>query len=103
MILMYVKHCGKLIHMTCHMQVCEPPMGGKSGLLRRDCFNGPLGEQNSMPRILLDGPYGAPAQDYKKFDILLLVGLGIGATPFISILKDMLNNFKIHEQSVSVL
>jgi len=47
-----------------------------------------------FPRIFIKGPYGAPAQSYQKFDILLLIGLGIGATPFISILKDMLNNLK---------
>ncbi|KAK4492621.1 hypothetical protein RD792_003439 [Penstemon davidsonii] len=45
-----------------------------------------------FPRILIMGPYGAPAQDYKKYDVLLLIGLGIGATPFISILKDILNS-----------
>jgi len=28
----------------------------------------------------------------RKYDVLLLVGLGIGATPFISILKDLINN-----------
>ncbi|KAL0312532.1 UNVERIFIED_CONTAM: Respiratory burst oxidaseprotein A [Sesamum radiatum] len=48
-----------------------------------------------------DGPYGAPAQDYRKYDVLLLVGLGIGATPFISILKDLLNNIvKMEEQAI---
>ena len=47
-----------------------------------------------MPRLLIDGPYGAPAQDYKQYEVLLLVGLGIGATPLISILKDVLNNIK---------
>lgn len=45
-----------------------------------------------QPKLLVDGPYGAPAQDYKSYDVLLLIGLGIGATPFISILKDLLNN-----------
>lgn len=44
------------------------------------------------PKIIIKGPYGAPAQDYRKYDILLLIGLGIGATPFISILKDLLNH-----------
>lgn len=43
---------------------------------------------------MIDGPYGAPAQDYKQYDVLLLVGLGIGATPLISIVKDVLNNIK---------
>lgn len=47
-----------------------------------------------FPRLLVDGPYGAPAQDYKKYDVMLLVGLGIGATPFVSILKDLVNDLK---------
>lgn len=56
----------------------------------------------SLPKLLIDGPYGAPAQDYKKYDVLLLVGLGIGATPFISILKDLLNNIvKMEEQVIT--
>ncbi|KAG5253318.1 respiratory burst oxidase protein [Salix suchowensis] len=50
--------------------------------------------QATFPKILIKGPFGAPAQNYKKFDILLLIGLGIGATPFISILKDLLNQIK---------
>ncbi|KAL6523015.1 hypothetical protein OROMI_031363 [Orobanche minor] len=37
-------------------------------------------------------PYGAPSQDYKNYDILLLVGIEIGATSFISILRDLINN-----------
>lgn len=41
---------------------------------------------------MIDGPYGAPAQDYKQYEVVLLVGLGIGATPFISIIKDIINN-----------
>lgn len=50
---------------------------------------------NSFPKILIDGPYGAPAQDYKKYDVVLLVGLGIGATPMVSIVKDIINNMKM--------
>ncbi|KAI7724868.1 hypothetical protein M8C21_028176 [Ambrosia artemisiifolia] len=68
-------------------EVCEQPVAGKSGLLRADETTKAI-----LPRLLIDGPYGAPAQDYRKYDVLLLVGLGIGATPFISILKDLLNN-----------
>lgn len=60
--------------------------------------------KHSFPKLLIDGPYGAPAQDYWKYDVLLLVGLGIGATPFISILKDLLHNIvKMEEQAVSNL
>ncbi|XP_075509093.1 respiratory burst oxidase homolog protein E [Primulina tabacum] len=57
--------------------------------------------QNGLPRLLVDGPYGAPAQDYQNYDVLLLVGLGIGATPFISILKDLLDNTRLEDQADS--
>ncbi|XP_010522982.1 PREDICTED: respiratory burst oxidase homolog protein D-like [Tarenaya hassleriana] len=74
---------------TVFAEVCQPPPAGKSGLLRAE------GTSNvAFPKILIDGPYGAPAQDYKKYDVVLLVGLGIGATPMISIVKDIINNMK---------
>ncbi|XP_010676396.2 respiratory burst oxidase homolog protein A [Beta vulgaris subsp. vulgaris] len=72
---------------------CEEPVPGRSGLLRADETT-----KKSLPKLLIDGPYGAPAQDYRKYDVLLLVGLGIGATPFISILKDLLNNIVKKEE-----
>ncbi|XP_022145957.1 respiratory burst oxidase homolog protein A-like isoform X2 [Momordica charantia] len=79
-------------------QACEPPVAGKSGLLRADETT-----KKCLPKLLIDGPYGAPAQDYRNYDVLLLVGLGIGATPFISILKDLLNNIvKMEEQADSI-
>ena len=53
---------------------------------------------STFPKVLIDGPYGAPAQDYREYEVVLLVGLGIGATPMISILKDMVNNFKAMEE-----
>ncbi|KAL7617361.1 respiratory burst oxidase homolog protein C [Lactuca sativa] len=80
-------------------EVCQPPRNGKSGLLRADC----QGENPNFPRVLIDGPYGAPAQDYKKYDVVLLVGLGIGATPMISIVKDIVNNMKAKEEEESAL
>lgn len=54
-------------------------------------------DQRGLPKLFVDGPYGAPAQDYQNYDVLLLVGLGIGATPFISILRDLLNNTRTVE------
>ncbi|CAN1790715.1 Respiratory burst oxidase homolog protein C [Linum perenne] len=77
---------------TVFQEVCQPPTTGKSGLLRADEFQG--NNNPDFPRILIDGPYGAPAQDYKEYEVVLLVGLGIGATPMISILKDIVNNMK---------
>ncbi|XP_058079420.1 respiratory burst oxidase homolog protein E [Magnolia sinica] len=66
---------------------------------------GELGRRDNkgLPRLLVDGPYGAPAQDYRNYDVLLLVGLGIGATPFISILRDLLNNIRIAEDLMDLI
>ncbi|KAK1271049.1 hypothetical protein QJS04_geneDACA021054 [Acorus gramineus] len=83
---------------TVFSQVCQPPPAGKSGLLRADYNQGGDSPNPSFPRVLIDGPYGAPAQDYKKYEVVLLVGLGIGATPFISIVKDIVNNMKMEEE-----
>ncbi|TKY55030.1 Respiratory burst oxidase-like protein F [Spatholobus suberectus] len=48
-----------------------------------------LSRSQGCPKLYIDGPYGSSAQDHVKYDILVLIGLGIGATPFISILKDV--------------
>ncbi|CAG7884351.1 unnamed protein product [Brassica rapa] len=51
------------------------------------------------PKIMIDGPYGTSAQDYKKYDVILLIGLGIGATRMISIIKDIVNNMYAMENA----
>ncbi|KAL9999899.1 putative NAD(P)H oxidase (H(2)O(2)-forming) [Helianthus debilis subsp. tardiflorus] len=73
-------------------KACEP-----NGNLARMETNSNLTIQESQaiyPRIYIKGPYGAPAQNYRKYNVLLLIGLGIGATPFISILNDLLHHLK---------
>ncbi|GAA6056169.1 hypothetical protein JCM3770_004241 [Rhodotorula araucariae] len=40
-----------------------------------------------LPRIMVDGPFGTASEDVLKFEVSLLVGAGIGVTPFASILK----------------
>jgi len=53
-----------------------------------------------MPRVMVDGPFGSASEDFLKFETVLLVGAGIGVTPFASILKSIwyrmknLNNSK---------
>ncbi|KAI9176921.1 hypothetical protein LWI28_008722 [Acer negundo] len=83
---------------TVFSEVCRPPPSGKSGLLRADCDCVQENNIPNFPRVLIDGPYGAPAQDYKQYEVVLLVGLGIGATPMISIVKDIVNNIKAMEE-----
>ncbi|KAF9433747.1 hypothetical protein BGZ76_009027 [Entomortierella beljakovae] len=43
----------------------------------------------SMPLVCIDGPFGAPTEDVFDNEIVVLVGSGIGVTPFASILRDI--------------
>ncbi|GKA22515.1 respiratory burst oxidase homolog protein C-like protein [Tanacetum coccineum] len=79
--------------------VCQPSANGKREYLRADNH----GEILKIPKVRIDGPYGAPAEDYKKYDVVLLVGLGIGATPMISIVKDIVNNMKAKQKEEEAL
>ncbi|PON69705.1 Respiratory burst oxidase [Trema orientale] len=53
-----------------------------------------LSRAKDYPNLYIDGPYGAASQDHVKYDMVVLIGLGIGATPFISILKDVVNDIR---------
>ena len=44
----------------------------------------------SLPVIRVDGPFGAPAEDVFTNEVAILIGTGIGVTPFASILKNIL-------------
>ncbi|KAL8738116.1 MAG: hypothetical protein Q9181_001063 [Wetmoreana brouardii] len=48
-----------------------------------------LQNHQSMPDIRIDGPYGAPAEDVFDNEIAVLIGTGIGITPWASILKNI--------------
>ena len=57
-------------------------------------------------QVYIDGPYGAGQQDWFKYEVSVLVGGGIGVTPYASILKDFVhmtsikNTFKMKCQKV---
>ena len=42
-----------------------------------------------LPRIYIDGPFGSASEDVFKYEVAVLVGAGIGVTPFASILKSV--------------
>lgn len=48
-----------------------------------------LSEDQQLPTILVDGPYGAPAEDVFDNEVAVLIGTGIGVTPWASILKNI--------------
>jgi len=45
------------------------------------------GAYSTLPAVRIDGPFGAPAEDVFDVEVAVLVGAGIGVTPFASILK----------------
>ncbi|XP_037539498.1 dual oxidase 1 [Nematolebias whitei] len=46
-------------------------------------------EFGAYPKLYLDGPFGEGHQEWNDFEVSVLVGGGIGVTPFASILKDL--------------
>ncbi|XP_060531820.1 dual oxidase 2-like [Cylas formicarius] len=55
----------------------------------RNLFDTDLHLEQSLSKVRLDGPYGEGHQDWRKYDVSVLIGGGIGVTPFASILKDV--------------
>nr|XP_019934398.1 PREDICTED: dual oxidase 1 [Paralichthys olivaceus] len=52
-------------------------------------------ELGAYPKLYLDGPFGEGHQEWVNFEVSVLVGGGIGVTPFTSILKDLVFNSSI--------
>ncbi|NWV91589.1 DUOX2 oxidase, partial [Machaerirhynchus nigripectus] len=52
----------------------------------------------TLPKLYLDGPFGEGHQEWNKFDVSVLVGGGIGVTPFASILKDLVFKSSINSK-----
>ncbi len=43
----------------------------------------------SVLRLAIDGPFGTASEDVFRYEVVMLVGAGIGVTPFASILKSV--------------
>lgn len=53
----------------------------------RGMYEVALTHGQATPALRLDGPYGAPAEDVFDNEVALLVGTGIGVTPWAAVLK----------------
>jgi len=42
-----------------------------------------------LPRVMVDGPFGAASEDVFNFEVVMLFGAGIGVTPFAAIIKSI--------------
>ena len=61
----------------------------------RDNFNPAKLQGNPYPKVFIDGPFGEGHQDWFRYEVAVLVGGGIGVTPFSSILKELVHRFSI--------
>ena len=49
-----------------------------------------------LPQVLIRGPFGTPSQHYSQYKNLMVIGTGVGATPFASIMRDFIYKEKLH-------
>ncbi|XP_074407494.1 NADPH oxidase 1 isoform X2 [Zonotrichia albicollis] len=56
--------------------------------------------QLETPRIEVDGPFGTASEDVFQYEVAMLVGAGIGVTPFASILKSIWYKFQQGDQTL---
>lgn len=61
----------------------------------RECLQNCKNQSIPYPKLYVDGPFGEGHQDWFRFEVAILVGGGIGVTPFASILKEIVNRFNI--------
>ncbi|KAI9206972.1 ferric reductase NAD binding domain-containing protein [Polychytrium aggregatum] len=55
----------------------------------------------TLPVVMIDGPFGTASEDVFNYDVSVLVGAGIGVTPFASILKTIW--YRLNHSSVKKL
>jgi len=53
------------------------------------------------PNLYVDGPFGEAHQDYSNYEVVILVGGGIGVTPFASIMKDLVQRCNTQTSTMS--
>lgn len=87
-----------------------PSMSKEKGLVRAQSSGQVLrrkdgnGAPEYMPIVNVDGPFGTATEHAFDYDIILLVGAGIGVTPFVSVMNSIRmkqGGFRMQEQAVS--
>ena len=61
----------------------------------RENYNPENLQGRPFPKVLVDGPFGEGHQDWFRYEVSILVGGGIGVTPFASILKELVHRLNI--------
>ncbi len=61
----------------------------------RESYSPSVLQGKAFPKVFIDGPFGEGHQDWFRYEVAVLVGGGIGVTPFSSILKELVHRFNI--------
>ena len=65
-----------------------------------DTYKEAIENDEELPPINVEGPYGEAYQKWAEYHVSILIGGGIGVTPFVSIIKDYLHQVKTNESLV---
>ncbi|KAG7315331.1 hypothetical protein KOW79_021419 [Hemibagrus wyckioides] len=85
-------------HFSIHIRI----VGDWTDALYKACGGDKTGVQEAweLPRVAVDGPFGTASEDVFRYEVVMLVGAGIGVTPFASILKSVW--YKTVQQNTNV-
>lgn len=75
----------------------EHPRGARSSPMTAGDMPGHVRLRPVFPDLRLDGPFGSPAQDYYRYKVVVLIGTGIGLTPYASILRELLHHIRTRD------
>eukprot|EP01100_Stratorugosa_tubuloviscum_P008859 TRINITY_DN3702_c0_g1_i1.p1 TRINITY_DN3702_c0_g1~~TRINITY_DN3702_c0_g1_i1.p1 ORF type:complete len:583 (-),score=217.16 TRINITY_DN3702_c0_g1_i1:141-1889(-) len=90
-------------YLSCHIRCVGPWTKGLRNVLSPNSD----GSETAIDSIVgadgkrllrVDGPYGSATEDVFKFQTVMLIGAGIGVTPFASILKSVRNILKSRDE-----
>jgi len=79
-------------YLSCHIRIVGNWTGKLYKLLNPEEKQGEIQKDmefapNGLPILRVDGPFGAASEEVFDYEYVMLVGAGIGVTPFASILK----------------
>ncbi|XP_017314300.1 cytochrome b-245 heavy chain [Ictalurus punctatus] len=85
-------------HFSIHVRI----VGDWTDALYKACGGDKTEGQDAweLPRVAVDGPFGTASEDVFRYEVVMLVGAGIGVTPFASILKSVW--YKTVQQNTNV-
>ncbi|XP_060714920.1 cytochrome b-245 heavy chain [Tachysurus vachellii] len=85
-------------HFSIHIRI----VGDWTDALYKACGGDKSGVQDAweLPKVAVDGPFGTASEDVFRYEVVMLVGAGIGVTPFASILKSVW--YKTVQQNTNV-